>query len=81
MHREVRTFNLARIECLTLLEERYSIPKSFSVERHFGNAWTMIPEAGRDSRVVVQFSSLVAKNVAQVNWHKTQKTNFFRMAR
>ena len=76
LHREIRTFNIARVESLKLLRERFSIPKSFSVVEHFGNAWTMIPEAGRDSRVIIKFGSLVAKNVAQVNWHKTQKTTF-----
>jgi len=74
MHKEVRTFNVARIESLALLAERYSIPKSFSIERHFGNAWTMIPDHGQDSRVAVRFSSMVAKNVEQVNWHPTQRT-------
>ena len=33
----------------------------------------MIPEKGRDSEVVVRFSKLVAQNVAEVNWHKTQR--------
>ena len=33
----------------------------------------MIPEKGRDSDVVVRFGKLVAQNVAEVNWHKTQR--------
>jgi proteasome accessory factor B len=59
---------------LSLLNERYSIPKNFSVARHFGNAWTMIPGEGRDNHVVVRFTSFVSKNVEQVNWHSTQHT-------
>jgi proteasome accessory factor B len=33
----------------------------------------MIHEKGRDSDVVVRFNKLVAQNVAEVNWHKTQR--------
>ncbi len=36
----------------------------------------MIPEKGRDREVVVRFSKLVAQNVAEVNWHKTQQVVF-----
>jgi predicted DNA-binding transcriptional regulator YafY len=34
----------------------------------------MIPEPVPDSHVVVEFASMVAKNVEQVKWHKTQQT-------
>jgi proteasome accessory factor B len=36
----------------------------------------MIPEPGRDKRVVVRFKPMVARNVAEVIWHKTQHTTF-----
>lgn len=74
LHREIRVFNLARIESLTLLNQRFSVPRDFSMEQRIGNAWNMIPETGRDSHVVVKFGSLVAHNVAEVNWHKTQRS-------
>ncbi len=35
-----------------------------------------MPAAGRDSHVIVRFKPLVARNVAEVNWHKTQRTKF-----
>lgn len=76
LHREIRIFNLARIESLETLDQRFAIPRSFDLDRHLGNAWNIIPEAGRDSHVVVRFKSLVARNVAEVNWHKTQQTRF-----
>jgi predicted DNA-binding transcriptional regulator YafY len=75
-HGEVRTFNLARITSLERLTERFAIPKGFSVERHFRNAWQMIPGHGSDQRVVIRFRPLVARNVAEVIWHKTQETKF-----
>ena len=76
LHAEVRNFNLSRIQSLKLLKKRYSFPKSFDLKRRIGNAWIMIPETGRDSHVVVKFDSLVAQNVAEVAWHKTQRTRF-----
>ena len=74
LHREVRTFNVARILSVQLRNERYVIPRNFDLDRYLGNAWHLIPSAGRDSHVVVQFKPLVAGNVAEVIWHKTQRT-------
>jgi proteasome accessory factor B len=75
MHGEVRTFNLVRIESLKPLKKRFSIPSSFDLERRIGNAWSLIPGTGPDDHVVVKFGSLVAHNVAQVSWHKSQRTH------
>lgn len=74
LHRDVRTFNLAQTSSVTLLSQRFTLPRGFDLERHLGNAWHLISDAGSDSRVVLRFSSLVARNVAEVTWHKTQRT-------
>jgi predicted DNA-binding transcriptional regulator YafY len=76
MHKEIRTFNVARIQSLTVLRKRFSNPKTFSIEKRIGDAWTMIPERGPNSHVVVRFAPMVAKNVEQVKWHKSQRTTF-----
>jgi predicted DNA-binding transcriptional regulator YafY len=76
MHGEVRTFNLSRVMNLEVLDQRYTMPRGFSLERYMGNAWNLIPERGRDFDVVVRFKSLVARNVAEVVWHKTQQMEF-----
>jgi predicted DNA-binding transcriptional regulator YafY len=73
LHRAKRTFHLGRILSATTLDDRFQMPRGFSIDRYLGNAWHMIPEKGRDSDVVVRFSQLVARNVAEVNWHKTQR--------
>ncbi len=73
LHRAKRTFHLGRILEIQTLDDHFQIPRGFSIERYLGNAWHMIPEKGRDSDVVVRFSKLVAQNVAEVNWHKTQR--------
>jgi proteasome accessory factor B len=41
-----------------------------------GNAWHLIPEPGPDHEVVVRFDRVVAENVAEVTWHKTQEVHF-----
>ena len=75
-HRSPRTFNLGRIRDLELLEDRFQIPRGFSVERYLRNAWSLIPEPGPDQEVVIRFGKKVAKNVAEVVWHKTQRVEF-----
>lgn len=73
LHREVRTFNLARFTSLETTRQSYKIPKSFSLKKYLGNAWHLVPEPGPDHQVVVRFQPLVAQNVAEVVWHKTQQ--------
>jgi predicted DNA-binding transcriptional regulator YafY len=73
LHRGTRTFNVARIGRIEVLPDHYRLPRGFSIERHLRNAWHLIPEPGPDSEVLVRFSPLVAKNVAEVVWHKTQR--------
>jgi len=78
IHRATRTFNVARITKLELLDDKYRIPRGFSLKRYLRNAWHMIPEPGPDSKVRIRFGELVAQNVAEVSWHDTQKTKFNR---
>ena len=76
LYRDTRTFNVGRIRELDLLEDRYQIPRGFSLDRYLRNAWHLIPEPGPDREVVVRFSKRVAQNVAEVAWHKTQRLEF-----
>jgi predicted DNA-binding transcriptional regulator YafY len=73
LHREVRTFNVGRIQTLIITDELFEIPRSFSIDRYLGNAWHLIPEEGPDQDVVIRFAPLVARNVGEVLWHKTQR--------
>jgi proteasome accessory factor B len=73
VHRGTRTFNLGRITSLDLLDDAFRIPRGFSLNRYLGNAWRLIPEPGPDHEVHVRFAPLVAANVAEVAWHKTQR--------
>ncbi len=73
LHRALRTFNVGRITSLSLLEGKYRVPHGFSPERYLGNAWHLIPEPGPVHDIHIRFEPLVAGNVAEVVWHKTQK--------
>jgi proteasome accessory factor B len=76
LHRATRTFNLGRIAEIEILDDRYQIPRGFSIERFLRNAWHLIPEPGPDRDVVIRFGKMVAQNVSEVIWHKTQQLTF-----
>jgi proteasome accessory factor B len=71
-HRAIRTFNLGRLLDAVMLDDPCVIPPRFTLEQHFGLAWQMIRKKPR-ADVVVRFERMVARNVAEVLWHKTQR--------
>jgi proteasome accessory factor B len=73
LHRQVRTFNVGRVLSLAPTGESFHLPRTFSIDRYLGNAWHLIPEPGPDHQVHVRFEPLVARNVAEVIWHRTQR--------
>ncbi len=76
LHRQTRVFHLGRVRTIEPTEDCYRIPRGFSLERHLRNAWHLIPERGPDRAVRIRFGKLVARNVAEVQWHKTQQVEF-----
>ena len=50
-------------------------PPRMTLDEHLGLAWRFIPE-GREYDVRLHFKPLVAANVAEVRWHKTQKVTW-----
>jgi predicted DNA-binding transcriptional regulator YafY len=72
LHREIRTFHVGRIAELHPVHESFHLPHNFNLDSYFKSAWHMIPD-GPDQEVIVRFLPLVARNVAQVGWHKSQK--------
>lgn len=73
LHSDIRTFKLARIQSLELTHQRYKLDKSFHVEKYLRNAWSLIPEPDEHD-IDLEFSAKVGQNVAEVQWHPTQKT-------
>jgi predicted DNA-binding transcriptional regulator YafY len=72
MHESVRTFKFNRIKELKITEKCFVGGNNFDPYEYFGRAWSMIPE-GRLYNVKLLFLPKVANNVAEVQWHSTQK--------
>jgi len=75
MHNSVRTFKLNRIREMKTLDQRFADEEDFDLSEYLGRAWSMMPE-GRIYNVKLRFLPKVAQNVAEVQWHSTQKTTF-----
>jgi len=73
-HKAVRTFKLNRIRNTEMLEEWFENDGKprFDLAEYLGCAWLTIPE-GKMYHVRLRFAPKVANNVAEVQWHKTQK--------
>lgn len=76
LHRAVRTFHVGRIREAVLTDDRYDVPPRFTLERYLGNAWLLVREPGKRSNVRIRFQPKVAGNVAEVAWHRTQRTEW-----
>ncbi len=75
LHNEIRTFKISRVISSKLLEEMFVARPDFSMEEYLGDAWIMIPE-GTLYDVELIFTPKVARNVAEVHWHKNQQCEF-----
>lgn len=72
---EIRTLKLARfVECKPL-DKPYFIPDDFTLDKHFGQAWRMMP-AGKLYDIKLHFDSTVAETVADTHWHDSQEWNW-----
>ena len=76
LHRETRTFKISRFTSVEPSDAKYVENLNFSLESYFGDAWRFIRGA-KIYRVVVRFSPKVGVNVAEVRWHKSQRTQIF----
>ncbi len=70
---EIRTFKIERIMAIGVLDNTYAMDSTFNLDKYLGNAWLMI-RGDTPYHVRVRFSPMVARNVEEVVWHKTQKT-------
>lgn len=74
-HREARTFKLGRIRKLTVTDQTFTTPANVDAAKVFGDAWSMIPE-GKLYDVHLHFEKMVAGNVAEVQWHASQRVEY-----
>ncbi len=75
LHKSVRTFKLNRIKEMKITEDGFIGGEKFDVYDYLGRAWSMIPE-GRLYNIKLRFLPKVAHNVAEVQWHSTQKVTY-----
>lgn len=74
-HKSIRTFKLNRIKDLNVLDKCFIDGENFDLHEYFGRAWSMIPE-GKLYNIELRFLPKVAHNVAEVQWHSTQRTDW-----
>ncbi|MEE9370995.1 MAG: WYL domain-containing transcriptional regulator [Sedimentisphaerales bacterium] len=72
LHKSVRAFKLNRFKELKTTEKCFTDSERFNLHEYIGKAWSMIPE-GRIYNIKLRFLPKVANNVAEVQWHSTQK--------
>ncbi|MDD5326637.1 MAG: WYL domain-containing protein [Phycisphaerae bacterium] len=72
LHKSIRTFKLNRIRELKSTGKRFIDGQRFDADDYFGRAWSMMPE-GKIYNIKLRFLPRVADNVAEVQWHGTQK--------
>lgn len=68
-----RNYRVERISRVELLDERFSTPLGFSLERHLAHAWTIWNSEGRPVRVELEFDAAVADRVQESRWHHSQE--------
>jgi len=73
--RNVRTFELGRIKEIEATQKCFAGDEHFNVSEYLGRAWSVAPE-GHIYDVRLRFLPKVARAVAEVKWHSTQKVVF-----
>ena len=74
VHKAVHAFKLNRIRDAEILKEQFDNDgkPEFDLTEYLGCAWSIISE-GKMYHVRLRFAPKIANNVAETQWHKTQK--------
>jgi predicted DNA-binding transcriptional regulator YafY len=72
---ETRTLKLSRFTRCQSLDKPYFIPDDFSLDRHFGKAWRMVP-SGTIHPITLHFTGAFAETVAETHWHDSQEVEW-----
>jgi predicted DNA-binding transcriptional regulator YafY len=72
---DVRIFKIDRITNAVMIDEPYTIPKSFQLDDYLGLAWGVVRDARLEPvHVVLRFNAEAGRWAAEEHWHKTQET-------
>jgi predicted DNA-binding transcriptional regulator YafY len=69
--KKIRTFKVERIESLTMLPERYDIPRDFDANKHLSSAWGIVTDDKVETiklRIMPELVRLMEETV----WHPSQ---------
>jgi predicted DNA-binding transcriptional regulator YafY len=72
-HDKVHTFRLSRLKNVFPNNQRFTRPETYSLADYLGNAWGVMP-GDATHEVQLRFSPAVGTDVAEIRWHKTQRT-------
>jgi predicted DNA-binding transcriptional regulator YafY len=75
LHKSVRSFMLNRIRELKPTKRCFVDGENFDLHDYLGKAWSMIPE-GQLYNIKLKFLPEVAHDVAEIQWHSTQRVTF-----
>jgi predicted DNA-binding transcriptional regulator YafY len=73
--KEIRTLKLSRFTRCKSNDKPYFIPDDFSLDRHFGQAWRMMP-SGTIHDIKLHFDAAFAETVADTHWHDSQEVQW-----
>ena len=73
--KEIRTLKLSRFTRCKSNDKPYFIPDDFSLDRHFGQAWRMMP-SGKIHDIKLHFDAAFAETVADTHWHESQEVQW-----
>jgi len=73
--RGLRCLKLNRFSRCQITDRTYKIPKTFSLDKHLGNAWRMIRGKTRYD-VELWFDPSFAETIDDTYWHKTQEVQW-----
>lgn len=68
---EIRFFAVKRMQSVTILKEKFSVPKDFSLDDYLADAFGLI--RGTPQTVRIHFDSSIASIVEETVWHPSQK--------
>ncbi len=71
---EPRCLKLNRFTEIKQTDEAYTIPQTFSLDKHLGNAWRMI-RGNKSYNVRLRFDAEFAETIADTHWHATQEVD------
>jgi proteasome accessory factor B len=74
-HSEVHTLKPARLLQCKSIDKPYLISDDFSLEKHFGQAWRMMPSVTLHD-IHLHFDAKMAETVADTHWHDSQNETF-----